>query len=427
MLINFCKKTKENERLLSTLDAYEKLVGVSESITRNRFETLDELGRTDEALAAIHRLTEVYPLNVEYKYLAASYAKKVGLENRALEYYKQILTINPDDSRAKLALAGTEKKEGDTQGYLQSITPVIMNPAVEIDVKLEELIPYVLEFSKSKDPGLGEALNNLISQLVAAHPKEAKAYSIQGDVLSIAGKNNAAIDAYEKAVALKDNVYSVWEQLIGMLMAKHDYEGIIIRANQAIDIFPNQGYLYYASGFAHYKKHQLDDAMDMLTQALIMTGKNQGQKINVLNVMGLVYDEMGNMDKSIQAFESSLTIQPHNVETMAYYALTLSRRIKQSERALDMADAIVESGIRSGFIHQIIAEVYYNQDKIDKAYNSIQIALADGVDGAGYNLAGDIYLKQGKKADAVTMWQKAIDKGFADGEIKRKIEDNKSR
>jgi hypothetical protein len=49
--------------------------------------------------------------------------------------------------------------------------------------------------------------------------------------------------------------------------------------------------------------------MDMLNEALIMTGKNAGQKINIYNMLGLVYDEMGNMDKSVTAFESALGAQ----------------------------------------------------------------------------------------------------------------------
>ena len=427
MLISFCKKAKDNERLLTTLDAYEKLVGVSETITRNRFETLDAMGRTTEALAAINRLTEVYPLNIDYKYLAASYAKKIGMEDKALEYYRQIIAINPDDTRAKLALAGSEKSEGNHAEYLQSISPVISNSSIDIDVKLEELIPYVIEYSKTKEPGLGNALMETTQQLVATHPKEAKAYSVQGDVLSIAGKDEDAIAAYKKSVALKDNIYIVWEQLVGLLMANHAYDDIITQAGKAIDIFPNQAYLYYASGFASYKKHHLDEALDMLNQALIMTGKNPGQKINIYNMLGLVYDDLGNMDKSVDAFESSLAINSKNAETLAYYALTLSRRIKKSDRAIDMADYVVSTGTRSGFIHQILAEVYYNQDDFEKANNSIQIALNEGTDGAGYNLAGDIYLKLGQKTEAVTMWQKAIENGYADGEVKRKIEENKSQ
>lgn len=427
MLIGFCKKTKDNERLLRTLDAYESLVGVSESITRNRFETLDAMGKTGEALNAIDRLTKVYPQNIDYKYLAAAYARKISMEDKALEYYRQILAINPDDTRAKLALAGAEKADGNTSEYLKSIAPVISNPNIDIDVKLEELIPYVLEYSKSKDPGLGNALMEITQQLVTSHPKEAKAFSVQGDVLSIAGKDEEAIKAYKQAVALKDNIYIVWEQMIGLLMAGHAYDDVIVQAEKAIDIFPNQAYLYYASGVAYYKKKKLDSALDMLNEALIMSGKNNGQKINIYNMLGLVYDGLGNMDKSVTAFESSMGINSKNPETLAYYALTLSKRIKQSDRVLDMADYVMSTGQQSGAINQVLAEVYYHQDKFDKANTCMQIALAEGTDGTGYNLAGDIYLKLGRKADAVTMWQKAIEHGYADGEIRRKIEDNKSQ
>jgi tetratricopeptide (TPR) repeat protein len=158
--------------------------------------------------------------------------------------------------------------------------------------------------------------------------------------------------AYKQSVALKDNIYIVWEQLIGLLMANHQYDDIITQATKAIDIFPNQAYLYYASGYASYKKHQLNDALDMLNQALIMTGKNAGQKINIYNILGLVYDELGNIDKSVTAFESALAINAHNIETLSYYALTLSRRIKQSDRVVDMADYVVSQDQQSGYIHQ---------------------------------------------------------------------------
>ncbi|HJW29781.1 MAG TPA: tetratricopeptide repeat protein, partial [Saprospiraceae bacterium] len=425
MMIGFCKKTEEPERLLKTLDLYEQLVGVSESITRTRFETLDQLGRTDEALAAINRLTEVYPLNIEYKYLAAAYARKIGKEDKALDYYKKILAISPDDTRAKLALASTEKKEGDKAGYLQSIAPVMSNPNVEIDVKLEELIPYVIEYSKTKEPQLGSALMQTVQQLVEAHPKEAKVFSVQGDVWSIAGKNKEAIGAYQRAVQLNDNVYIVWEQLIALLLEEQDYQEVITEAGKAIDIFPNQAYLQYAAGYAAYKKKHLDEALDHLNEALIMTGKNAAQKINIYNILGMVYDELGNMDKSVTAFESALAINSKNTETLAYYALTLSRRIKQSDKAIDMADFVMEQNPNSGMLQQIIAEVYYNQGQTDKAWKSIQVALQERADGACFNLAGDILIRQGKNAEAMEMWQKALDQGYMTAEVKRKMEEHK--
>lgn len=427
MMISLCKRASQPDRLLRTLDQYEALVGVSESITRNRFETLDGLGRTEEAMEAIRRLTDVFPLNIEYKYLAASYAKKTGHEDIAFGYYKQILDLNPDDTRARLALAAAEKKEGDKASYLQSILPVISNPSIELDIKLEELIPYVLEYAKAKDPGLGSALQEVIQQLVNAHPREAKVYAIQGDILSQAGKDAQAITSYKQATTLNDNVYAVWEQLIALLLNQREYDDLLVQAGKAIDIFPNQGYLYYASGFAYYKKKQLTDAKDMLNQALIMTGKNTGQKINVLNLLGMVHDELGDVDKSVTAFESSLSINPRHPETLAYYALSLSRRIVHSERAIEMADQVMKDGPKSGWIQQILAETYYNQQQYDKANLSMQYAVDQGTDGAGYNLSGDILIKLGKKEEALAMWQKAIDKGYMTSIVQRKMEEYKTQ
>jgi tetratricopeptide (TPR) repeat protein len=427
MQISLCKRTASPLRLLATLDKYESLMGISESITRNRFETLDVLGRTEEAMQAIHRLTEVYPLNTSYKYLAASYAKKIGREEAATTYYKAILQLDPDDSRAKLALAGTTKQEGDKAGYLQSIVPIISDPGVEIDVKLGELIPYVIEYSKSKEAALGEALLHVIQKLKTSHPREAKVYAIEGDMLSQMGKDKPAIESYKQATALNDNIYVVWEQLIALLLRSHQYDELQVQSTNAIDIFPNQGYLYYASGYAYYKQKQLSDAMDMLTQALLMTGKNLGQKVNVLNLMAMVYDEQGDVDKSIASFESSLGINPHHPETMAYYALSLSKRISRSDRALSLADQLVKDGRTEGYLHRIIAEVYYNQQEFLKANQSIQFVLKEGPDGSGYNLAGDIAVKLGNKEEAVRHWQKALELGYMEAAVKQKIAEHKTQ
>src|SRR5688572_25490001 len=72
MQISLCKKTGDHERLLRTLDQYENAVGLTEAITRARFETLDVLGRKEEALAALDKLTAVFPYSIDYKFLAAS-------------------------------------------------------------------------------------------------------------------------------------------------------------------------------------------------------------------------------------------------------------------------------------------------------------------------------------------------------------------
>lgn len=427
MLIGFSKKTGEHERLLGILDKYEAKSGINEPITRTRFETLDALGRTNEALAAIHRLTVVYPDIIDYKFLAASYCKTKGLDDQAASYYKEILLIDPMDSRARLAMAGSEKKEGNSVSYLQSISPIMTNASLKIDIKLQELIPYVLEFSEKKDPALGGALLQVIQQLVTTHPKEAKSYAIQGDVFSILGRKEDAIQSYITSTQFNSNIYVVWEQLIKLLSETYAYDAMITQANRAIDIFPNQAYLYYAAGFSAYKKKRFDESLDMLNQALIMTGKNILQRISVYNVLGSVYDELGQADKSVEAFETALQINPKNAETLAQYSLVLSRRIEQSEKAIGMAEKVIADGNQTAIVHQWIAEVFYNQKKYEKANQSMQVALIEGTDAFGYQLAGDIHIALGQTEKALEMWQKAVNEGHPDPELKKKISEHKGQ
>jgi tetratricopeptide (TPR) repeat protein len=382
------------------------------------------MGRDEDALAALHKLTEAFPTNLDYKYLAASYCKTKGWEDKANYYYKQILELDPEDSRARLALAGTEKQNGSKSSYLLSITPLMSNPSLSINVKIQELIPYVVELSEKHDEELGKALLELTDKLVATHPKEAKAYAIKGDVLAIMGLNADAVKAYATSTQLNGNVYSVWEQLISLLIATYDYDEVVTTSTAAIDIFPNQGYLFYAAGYGHYKKKQFNEALDMLNQALIMTGKKTNQKISVYNVLGMVYDELGQADKSVQAFETALSLNPRSPETLSQYALVLSRRIEQSEKAISMADKVNADGNQSATVQQWIAEVYYNQKKYEKAKQCIEVATRQGTDPYGYNLAGDIYNVLGETSKALEMWQKALEEGFPDPELKKKIADH---
>ncbi len=427
MQISFCKKTGEQERLLDVLDKYEAVRGVNESITRSRFETLDEMGRSEEALEAIHRLTVIFPTNTSYKFLAASYAKKIGKEDKAQQYYRDILALDPENSRAKLAMASSEKQEGDDSGYLKSITPVITNPAVDIDVKIQELIPFVIDLSKTNDPATGRALLDLINQLVKTHPNDAKSYAIQGDVQSIMHQDREAIDSYKQSTKLNGSVYLVWEQMLSLLMANRSYDELIQQAQLAIEIFPNQAYLYYVSGYASYKKEHYDDALDMLNEALIMTGRNASQKISVYNILGLVYDELGNLEKSAIAFETSLGIDPKNPETLAYYSLALSRRIAQSEKAISMTEKVLSMGTPPPTIQETLAQVLYNQKKYADAYESIRQVILTDPYGDAYNLAGDILIKLEKAPEAVEMWQKALENGCTDSDLKRKIAEHKEQ
>lgn len=80
----------------------------------------------------------------------------------------------------------------------------------------------------------------MIDRLITAHPKEAKAYALKGDVLAILGQNTNAIKAYITSTGMNGNIYAVWEQLVSLLIDTYAYDDVITQATKAIDLFPTR-------------------------------------------------------------------------------------------------------------------------------------------------------------------------------------------
>ncbi|MBK8196000.1 MAG: tetratricopeptide repeat protein [Lewinellaceae bacterium] len=57
-------------------------------------------------------------------------------------------------------------------------------------------------------------------------------------------------------------------------------------AEQAMDAFPNQPRAYWYFGLAANEKGRYDDALSQLEQALLMTGNNQGLKLDIIDQVG---------------------------------------------------------------------------------------------------------------------------------------------
>lgn len=419
--IDFGKRIGDHERVLRVLDVYEANFGISPSSARTRFEVLDGLGRSQEALSTLTRLAALFPFNLDYKFLAASYARQSGQEETAQKLYREILDVEPENSRAKLALAGTEKSTGDDATYLNSVLPVMSNPALEPGLKFEELVPYMMRYAENRDAALGDALLKVCRELVRVHPQDARSHAILGDVLSIRGEYAEAISSYETSTSIRGNVYAVWEQLLHLLIAERDYDALLQQAKQAQDYFPNQAFLFYAAGYAECGKRNFDAALEWLNEALVMTGRNTGQKISILNRIGLVYDALGDLEKSSYAFETALALDPKRAETLVCYSLSLSRRISQSEKAMSMTERVLQLSDVPEELQETLAETLYFQRKYPQALESIQMVLKAHPNRDAFNLAGDILLKLEKVGEAVDMWEKAIAFGGNEQEIRSKI------
>ncbi|MBI5914236.1 MAG: tetratricopeptide repeat protein [Bacteroidetes bacterium] len=339
---------------IKVYDQLEKLTGIHEEVTRHKHTLYLGMGDYKKAAKELQMLIDKFPNSPDYRHLLATFYEQTGEKEKATAVYKEILALDPNDARAKIALA-EESKGSDDIRFLNSLKPVFENPNTDIDLKIKEIIPYINRLSESGDKNLGNTLLALASLLETVHPNSAKTYSALGDVLNITGQPDRAVEKYKKCLELDETVWSVWEQLLYLYADKKDFENLVKTSENALDLFPNQAVAHYLNGLGHNGLHRPNDALLSLQQALMMSSKNPPLRFNTLKETAESYYQL----KKFPLAESTLgeasnlnANDPALLERMGDVQFQLG---KQSN-AVQFWQKALEKGGKSPFLERKVAE-----------------------------------------------------------------------
>ncbi len=268
-------KKGDSKKALVTLNQLEQLEGVDEYTSRKKFEIYKSWDDKKNAEKELLKLIETDPENIRFLNNLAYFYTQIKEEDKALEVYNKILNIDPDHTDSNLALMKKNGKENSAASYLLSLKPLILNPGIDIDSKIKELMPYVESTSPDMDMDKSSSLDNLLESLRNTHPKSPKAFALSADYYNRLKDEQNAIKLYEKTLSINDNIFSVWEQLLYTYLEIKDYNKLVSRSESAIDLFPNQtiAYILHAKGLKELGKK--DEAMDILMEAKLIAGRNK--------------------------------------------------------------------------------------------------------------------------------------------------------
>lgn len=257
------------------MDKMQVRFGETEKILQRSYEICN-FSDCKEKENIIKKLLAKDNSNVGYKKLLAQYYLTKNKQKDAVNIYKEILAISPNDTEANLAvLKTTNDKKSAESAYLRTIIPLIKNQNIPIDEKVKELLPYLTALVEKNDTTFRAELSDIGQTLSLTHPAEAKAQAFYGDILYSSGQYKGAVQQYQKTLKLNNKVFGVWKNLMHSLEMTEDLAELDKTANQAIDFFPNNVESYIILGKSYIKQNKMADARDILSEALPISGGNQ--------------------------------------------------------------------------------------------------------------------------------------------------------
>ena len=412
-------QSNQPDQAIKTYDLFEKNYGLEESVIMQKERIYLKQNKFDNAVAEVQKLIDAYPGEVQYLGMMAELYSLNNKKEKAGEIYQKILEIEPDNAQALMATADINSAKGDTAARYEGMKKIFANTKVSVDVKVKMLYTYIQYYDIRKDK-IKEAFE-LADLLVQAHPNEAKAFAIKGDLYYIDKQDSVALPAYLKALELRKEVFAVWQQVMLIYNARRDWVKLDDICTQAMELFPNQALVHLFKGGAETQLKKYDKALKSFQKAERMTTDNP-IKAQIYSNLGDTYHSLGREAESDSAYERSLKLDPENGYVLNNYSYYLSLRRANLQRAKQM----------SAYSNKLDPE----NDSFQDTYAWILFQLGEFADAKKYQEKavsknpgnptllehyGDILIQLGDKDKALDFWRKAKSAGSDSKTLDNKI------
>jgi tetratricopeptide (TPR) repeat protein len=358
-----------------------------------------------------------------YLYLAELYSAN-NYSEKAIKILLTAEKVNAGNGLVHLALADIYRDKKDYEASYNQLTLAFAIPDFDIDQKIKIIMGYLPKFP---DPDAKASALELSRILTVAHPTDAKAYALYGDMLVQNDKLKDAKAMYQKSIVLNNQVYEVQEQLVRIDLGDNDLDGAIKDGENSLSFFPNQAWMNYLVGVAYLQKKDINKALDYIKNATTLEFQDKDLLSQSFSSLGDCYHDLKDNKSSDDAYDKALTYNPDNVFTLNNYAYYLSLRGEQLEKAATMSKHSNELQPSNASFEDTYAWILFKQKDYTGAKLWIEKALADDKDHSAVKSEhyGDIMFCLGSVDAAVENWKKAKENGDRSPLLDRKINERK--
>lgn len=407
---------------LSTYDKIEKAYGISEEVVSQKQKIHLQNNNVELALAEGKKLMSNFPDNESFVLKQAEILFANNRSSEALVFLKEYLTNN-ESASIRLLLADLQRQQGNIDDALKNLEIAFNDPSLDANNKIQLLAELRNEFTPEE---LKEVSLKLSKKLIETHPDVADAYAVYGDILYAIGKSNEAQKAYQKALSIDESNFALWQNILQIFSELNKPDSVLAVSEQALEIFPNQGAIYYFNGSANLQKRNYEEAIFALERGKRLSTANLRLVSAFNSMLGEAYNGAKQYEKSDKAFEAALEHDPDNYGILNNYSYYLALRKEHLEKAEKMAERAVKNNPNNNTFIDTYAWVLFMREKYKEAKKVMEQAInSENVSAIHYEHYGDILYKLGNVDLAVEQWQKAKGLNPNSDLIDKKIADRK--
>lgn len=418
-LLNFYLQVKTFDKAITLCNEMEKKFGLGDEIIFRKIKTYKFMNKQKEAIHEIKRLTELHPSKIEYKELLAETYKEANMNEKSYEVLQEILQTDPTNGYALIATMQYYESKNDPAKVEEYTHKLLESPDLPIETKVQVLSNQLLK-NRNKRENMLKSLNYAL-KLETQNAESTPLLTLIGDFYSMLDSLEKARMYYKKSLKINENNIRVWQALVDISMRTKNYTFVKEDTDSALELFPNDPDFIFCNGIACYSLKKYESGIKILEKGTKISRNIPERVVDMYSMLGDMYNATKQYQKSDEAYEQVLKLDPKNTVVLNNYAYYLSLRNEKLDKAAEMAKKAVELQPTPNNM-DTYGWVLYKQNKYEDAEIWLKKAIDSGkVSSVVYEHYGDVLSKLNRKTEAVKYWRIALEKG-GNQSINKKIE-----
>ena len=403
-------QNKSYKKAVGTYNEIEKQLGVNEDLSIRKERLFILLGKLDLAVLELKKLIAVFPEEMRFMGMLAELYKANGLDEKAINLFREIIEIDSKNPYANMALAEHYRMNNDFDSALIHINLCIDSPEIEVESVLQILSTYAeLSF---KDNKYNAALESLLKKALLKYPSQGRLHLLSADISYQKNKSTESFLSYEKALNLGLMDFTIWNRYLMLGLELKKYSSVSENGLKSIELYPIQPTLYLITGISFSLSNQHLKAIEVLQAGLNYVVNNIGLKADFYSYLGNSFHELLEYEKSDEHYEKSLDLIPENPLVLNNYSYFLSLRSTKLDQAEGYSKKSLELSPNEPNYFDTYGWILYKLSRYDEA----QIWLEKAVillpnSPVILEHYGDVLFKLGETKKALSYWKKAQNKG----------------
>lgn len=290
---------EEYSKVIEVYNKLEILEGYNDEITSAKVAIWLYLNDIKNAVGEYDKLIKEFPSEPRYYVLAGNIYQSNNMPDKALNYYKEALKIDPDNTMANMAMADYYMGQGDEKAAYNALLKSFADQHIPIDNKMPFLKKY---FTKAAKNPTAESVNQamqLSQNISKAHPERVEGWATMASLCLIEKKYGQARDFFEQALAIDQSSYSLWEDYFYCMSKQEDYKSMIDKGEKVLELFPTNAAMLYNIAHAYYAEKKYAKAIELLQQAAVYSYDNN-LLANIYNSLGDCHKELGHNEEAVK-------------------------------------------------------------------------------------------------------------------------------